>query len=369
MIPSNDKMKLPVRLVLVLAAAIFVSEFIIMVALGWWELPPAAEALVDASLLLLMVAPVLYLAVFRPMARDVALRQTTEYLEQRVRERTAELQRAIQELHSEITERKTVEDALLEARNELARTNLALENIVQDRTAELRKSLDELEHFSYSITHDMRAPLRAMRSYASLLLQGNRGHLTGDEKEWLQNIATSADRMDLLIVDALDYAKATRETLPLSAVDADALVRGILRSYPAFHSAVAKINVEGTLPPVLGNRTGLAQCFSNLLNNAVKFVPPGQMPQVRVRAVPMGARVRFWVEDKGIGIAREHHDHIFEMFHRLSEDYEGTGIGLALVKKVAEKMNGRVGVESEPGQGSRFWLDLEAAPVARQEAA
>ncbi|MBI5687619.1 MAG: PAS domain S-box protein [Verrucomicrobia bacterium] len=279
------------------------------------------------------------------------------------------LRHALDELAGANTEMESKIEELRSAKANLAALNRGLENIVQDRTAKLRKSLDELEHYSYSITHDMRAPLRAMRSYASLLLRGSGANLTSNEREWLRNIAVSADRMDRLILDALDYSKTMREELPISAVDADALLRDILRSYPAFHPVMAKIEVQGTLPTVIGNAAGLTQCFSNILNNAVKFVPPGQMPHVRIRVEPEGARVRLWFEDNGIGIAKEHHERIFEMFHRLSEDYEGTGIGLALVKKVAEKMNGRVGVESEPGHGSRFWLDLEAAPVARQEAA
>ena len=271
---------------------------------------------------------------------------------------------------TDITQRRQAELEVRETRDQLAQVNLALENIVQDRTAELRKSVGELEHFSYSITHDMRAPLRAMRSYCSLLLKGNRSGMTAEEKGWLDNIAVSAERMDQLILDALDYAKAARETLPLEPVDVDALVRGMLRSYPAFHPAVAKIEIEGKLPVVIGNRAALTQSFSNLLNNAVKFVQPGQMPQVRLWAERTDGRVRLWVEDKGIGIAKEHHERIFQMFQRLSLDYEGTGIGLALVRKVAEKMNGRVGVASEPGHGSRFWLELEAAAeVGIREAA
>jgi signal transduction histidine kinase len=208
-----------------------------------------------------------------------------------------------------------------------------------------------------------------MRSYATLLLQGHQGRLTSEEREWLQNISSSADRMDQLILDALDYNKAMRQELPLMAVDVHALLRDILDSYPEFHPSVARITIQGTLPPVIGNRAGLTQCFSNLLNNAVKFVPPGQMPQVCIRAERNGGRVRLWFEDKGIGIAKEHHERIFEMFQRLSNEYEGTGIGLALVRKVAGQMNGRVGVESEPGQGSRFWLELGAAEAERQEAA
>lgn len=251
----------------------------------------------------------------------------------------------------------------------LRQINERLEATVKQRTAELRKTIGELEHFSYSLTHDMRAPLRAMRSFASLMLADCKGDCSRDGKDYLRNISMSADRMDQLIVDALDYSKAIREKMPLTTVDADVLLRGMLQSYPAFQSSLATIQIEGSIPPVVGNRAGLTQCFSNLLNNAVKFVPPGRMPQVRIWAEQDSGCVRVWFEDNGIGIHKDDHERIFEMFQRLNMDYPGTGIGLALVRKVIERMNGRVGVESEPGRGSRFWLDLEAASVARQEAA
>ncbi len=281
---------------------------------------------------------------------------------QRLQATTRELELRTQELQ------RTNED-LRQAEEGLARLNQTLEHTVEERTAELRKSMDELEHLSYSLTHDMRAPLRAMRGFASLLLGECVGSFTREGKDYLENIAKSADRMDQLVVDALDYSKAMREKLPLAAVDADALLRGMLESYPAFQPSLASIQIQGTIPPVVGNRAGLTQCFSNLLNNAVKFVPPGQMAQVRIWAEQGGGRVRVWFEDKGIGIPKDDHARIFKMFQRLNLDYPGTGIGLALVRKVVERMNGHVGVESEPGRGSRFWLDMEAASPDRQETA
>jgi signal transduction histidine kinase len=111
----------------------------------------------------------------------------------------------------------------------------------------------------------------------------------------------------------------------------------------------------------MGNPALLTQCFSNLLNNALKFVPPGRTPAIRIFAQDLGRHVRIWVQDNGIGIEKEHQAKIFLMFHRLSHAYEGTGIGLALVKKAVERMHGEVGVESQPGQGSRFWFELDKA--------
>ena len=110
----------------------------------------------------------------------------------------------------------------------------------------------------------------------------------------------------------------------------------------------------------MGNQAGLTQCLSNLLGNAVKFVKPGERPQVRIRAEQRDAWVRLWVEDNGIGIPPEAVSRVFDMFSRAHKGYQGTGIGLALVRKVAQRMGGRVGVDSEVGKGSRFWIELRA---------
>ena len=117
------------------------------------------------------------------------------------------------------------------------------------------------------------------------------------------------------------------------------------------------------LPTVLGHGTTLAQVFANLVGNAVKFVPAGRVPEVVIRAQPNGDRVRVWVEDNGIGIAPEHHERIFRVFERLhrAEDYPGTGIGLAIVRKGVERMGGAVGLESALGSGSKFWIELPRA--------
>lgn len=258
----------------------------------------------------------------------------------------------------DVTERKRAEEALREAQEKLREYANNLEATVQQRTAELQKTVNELEHFSYSITHDMRAPLRAMHSFAALLLDDFAPALPAAAGDFLKRIAISADRMDHLIIDALDYSKAMREELTLVPVDPEKLLRGMIASYPSFHPPAADIEILGPLPTVMANHAGLTQCFSNLLDNAVKFIAPGQRPHVRVRADKRDAMVRLWFEDNGIGIPPEMHERIFGMFQRLSRDYEGTGIGLALVRKVMERMGGSVGVESEGGGGSRFWLEL-----------
>jgi signal transduction histidine kinase len=145
-------------------------------------------------------------------------------------------------------------------------------------------------------------------------------------------------------------------------VDLSKLVRGLLDTYPNLHAAAADIQIDGNLPIVLGNESLLTQCFSNLLGNAVKFVAPGARPTVRLWSEIKDGFARIWVEDKGIGIAKHAQPRLFAMFQKLDNQYEGTGIGLAIVRKVVERMGGKVGVESETDQGSRFWVELRVAP-------
>jgi len=265
-------------------------------------------------------------------------------------------------------QRKQAEQALHEAQEKLSRHAEDLENQVTERTSALRETIGELEAFSYSISHDMRAPLRAMQSFALILAEDYALHLDANGKEYIRRITTAAERMDRLIQDVLTYSRIARTDLPLVPIDVEKLIKDILISYPAFQAPAAEIQVEGEFPRVLGLEAVLTQCISNLLGNAVKFVPPGGPPRVRVWAetMPNGATVRILFKDNGVGIEKDAHERIFVMFQRLSKSYEGTGIGLAIVKKGAERVSGTVGLESEPGRGSTFWLELKRADAPRK---
>jgi len=247
---------------------------------------------------------------------------------------------------------------IMRLQEELAGSNSRLENQVRQRTASLQEIVNELEHFSYTITHDMRAPLRAVRGFIGTLEELLENRLNGDARDCMNRIAGSAKRMDRLITDALSYSKSLQTHLALGLVDATRLLHGIIESYPNLQPPKARIRIDSEIPAVLANEAGLTQCFSNLLDNAVKFVEPGASAEVRVRAETRDGFVRIWFEDNGIGIPELFRPRLFQMFQRANKSYEGTGIGLALVRKVAERMGGRVGVESGPGQGSRFWLEL-----------
>jgi len=332
---------------------------------------------------------------------------------------------AIERQQAEETLKQT-EMALRESERKLREWNLELERRVAERTASLEETISDLEDFSHSITHDLRAPLRAIRSFTQILGEECLACGRPPAREHIHRITSAAARMDRLILDVLQYSRLARSELRLTPVDVQELLRGIVDSYPAFQPSEVEIRIDGPLPRVLGNEAALTQCFSNLLGNAVKFVAPGTRPQVRIWAERLGnprpeirgpkegrnpksekrdeplaagaeplpptdhrsvatqhaARdtaqasaldslnpqpstlnhlVRLWFADNGVGIPKDAQDRIFKMFQRLDKSYDGTGVGLTVVRKAVEKMGGRVGLESEPGKGSRFWVELGAA--------
>src|SRR5262249_4301095 len=154
---------------------------------------------------------------------------------------------------------------------------------------------------------------------------------------------------DRLILDILTYSRLSRRDVPLHPVSLDTLVREVVQTYPALQSARADISIPKSLPMVIGHESYLTQVFSNLLDNAVKFVPRGTKPRVRIWSEPRDGSVRIWIGDNGIGIKPEHRSRLFGMFERVhpEKQFEGTGIGLAIVRKAVERMGGTTGVESD----------------------
>jgi signal transduction histidine kinase len=249
-------------------------------------------------------------------------------------------------------------EQLRQAQQQLAAHASSLEATVAERTAKLQESINELQTLSYSIAHDMRAPLRAMGTFSQLLSE-EVSTLSPLARDYCQRIMTGAERLDHLIRDALHYTRAALQDTPLQPVDLARLIPDLLQSYPNLQKENADISIEGPLPVVLGNSAFLTQCFSNLLGNAVKFVARGTRPKIRIGAETSNGLARIWIEDNGTGIPPGSEEQIFGMFHKLNPASEGTGIGLAIVQKVVERMQGKVGVESEPNRGSRFWVELK----------
>jgi PAS domain S-box-containing protein len=228
---------------------------------------------------------------------------------------------------------------------------------------ELRAANAELEAFSYTVSHDLRAPLRSMAGYCEILRENYARGATLDQpwKDYLRMISESCAQMDGLICDLLDFSRVSRGHVVQEPVDLAELLAGPTREL----RLQGQLTLAGSLAgPVVGNRVFLLQVFTNLLSNAVKFVPEGVTPRIVVRTEePEPGRVRAWVEDNGIGIAPEYQDRIWNVFERLNDAsrYPGSGIGLAIVRRAVTRMGGRVGVESAEGQGSRFWVELPKA--------
>ncbi|HLY08782.1 MAG TPA: PAS domain S-box protein, partial [Planctomycetota bacterium] len=264
---------------------------------------------------------------------------------------------AVSKTAREVTEQKRVQ-------KEILRLNAELELRVQERTARLEAAVRELESFTYSVAHDLRAPLRGMHQFCELLLEEKSDLLDPEARGWIRRVVESSERMDTLIESLLAYSRIGRQDLVLSAQDLSRIVPEILESMKSeIHDRQATVTVDPGLPRVLGHPVPLTQCLTNLLSNATKFVPASRKPLVRVSADRKEGVVRVVVEDNGIGIDERHRDRLFQIFHRLhnTEEYPGTGIGLAIVKKAAGQMHGSVGFESAPGQGTRFYFDLPGA--------
>ena len=258
----------------------------------------------------------------------------------------------------DIAKRKESERRLREALEQVAAAKEELEARVQERTADLQQRNAELEAFSYSLSHDLRAPIRAIVSFTQLALEEYGNKVGRPANELLEKAITAAQRLDHLVLDVLAFSRTTRQPLRRKRVDLEGLLRDILQERSEWAPPKVEIKIQTPLLPVQGDVASLTQCLTNLLDNAVKFVPPGVVPKVRVYTQQVGSRVRICVQDNGLGIPASAQGRVFELFQRAHNGYEGFGIGLAIVRRAAERMRGNVGLESEPGGGSTFWIEL-----------
>ena len=226
---------------------------------------------------------------------------------------------------------------------------------------DLTRSNEELERFAYVASHDLREPLRMVAGYVGLLGKRLAGRLNDDEATFMNFATDGARRMDRMIIDLLDYSRIGRDDAATEPVALDQVLAGAIGNLrPAIDDAGALVTVAPALPVVRGHDSQLVRLFQNLIGNAIKFHAAGRPPEVRVGCREMPGEWIIGVTDNGIGIAPEDHDRLFKVFQRLvgPDQYEGTGIGLAASRKIAEQHGGRIWVESVPGQGSTFRVAL-----------
>jgi len=231
--------------------------------------------------------------------------------------------------------------------------------------AELRRSNEELERFAYVVSHDLQEPLRTVSSYVQLLSRRYRDRLDADALEFIDFAVGGARRMQYLIADLLLFSRVGTRGAPLVPTDLQAAFEGTLASlHAALEESQATVTAD-PLPMVIGDAGQLAQLLTNLIGNALKF-RGAAAPRAHVGATRTGRTWTFSVQDNGIGIAPEYFERIFVIFQRLHsrEEYAGTGVGLAICKKIVERHGGRIWVDSTPGHGARFSFTLPAADGA-----
>jgi len=254
----------------------------------------------------------------------------------------------------DISEYKRFEEKIRQA-------NASLERRVEERTHELRDTIRELERFTYTVAHDLRAPLRGIHRYSELLLEKGQAWSEPEATSYLRKVVGAAKRMDQLLSDLLTYSRVGLDESHPETLDLGQLVLEAIDAFAAqIEERGAEVTVSGSLPKVQGDRVLIGQILANLLSNALKFVPPDRQPKVEMGATARDGFVWLWIQDNGIGLERQYRERVFRLFQRLhgDDEYGGTGIGLAIAQRAAERMDGHVDFESEPGKGSRFWVEL-----------
>jgi len=241
----------------------------------------------------------------------------------------------------DVTERKQVEERLKQI------------------TAEMQRSNTELEQFAYVISHDLQEPLRMVSSYTQLLAKRYSNKLDSDADEFISYAVDGAKRMQILLQDLLEYSRVGTRGKPFALVNCEHVVQQAMANLKiAIEESGASVSYD-VLPTVVGDEGQLVQVFQNLIGNAIKF-RRDEPPQVRISARRRNSMVTFSIEDNGIGISSQHSQSIFEIFRRLHtrEEYPGTGMGLAICKKIAERHGGTISVVSQPGKGSTFHFSV-----------
>jgi PAS domain S-box-containing protein len=260
----------------------------------------------------------------------------------------------------DITDRKNMDRALVESERRIRELNADLESHV----AELTNAMSELESFSYSVSHDLRAPLRAIDGFSRILVEDYADTLDAEGRRLLDIIRDGASSMAHLIDDLLAFSRLGRQTMQPVPVDMNDLVRAAVQEARAAASAADSSGREAEivvhpLPEVAGDPRMLRQVFVNLLSNAIKFSAPSEHPRVEVEGHLDGDHAVYVVRDNGVGFDTRYKDKLFQVFHRLhTADFEGTGVGLAIVQRIVTRHGGQVSADSTVGEGATFSVTL-----------
>jgi light-regulated signal transduction histidine kinase (bacteriophytochrome) len=273
---------------------------------------------------------------------EKALKTAHDELELRVKERTTELQKANEALTSEIKERKEVE------------------KLIKLRTGLLEMTNKELESFSYSVSHDLRAPLRAIDGYARMILRDQRDKFTDDAKRKFDLIRSNTQRMGKLIDDLLSFSRLGRLEINMSKLDMEGLASDTWMELQVINPD-RKIDFRiKNIPPGRGDRTLVKLVYSNLLSNAVKYTKFKDKAYVETGGYTEGDENIYYIKDNGVGFDMKYYDKLFGVFQRLhsADDYEGTGVGLAIVQRIIHRHGGRVWAKGNIEEGATFYFTL-----------
>jgi light-regulated signal transduction histidine kinase (bacteriophytochrome) len=277
------------------------------------------------------------------------LRKAHEELEHRVEERTAELAETTKLLKWELTERKRAEEKLRHAHKDLA--------IYAD---ELEAANEELSQYAYVVSHDLKAPLRAIRNYSDFLREDLEATLDGDQKSYIDGLKRAVRQGDELVGDLLEFSRVGRLSVPTELINLDVFLKELVESLNLSEDVKVKVLMANEWPTIDADPSLLRQVFQDLISNGIKF-NHSTRKRIEVGWLPVGEdRYEVFVRDNGIGIEPQYCEQIFGVFQRLHtrEEYPGTGLGLAIVKKASSKLHGSVRVESKTGKGSTFFVAL-----------
>ena len=267
-------------------------------------------------------------------------------------------------LANDVTDKLIAEQKLKKSEEQLRLLNAELEQRVAERTSDLTEASKQLEIFSYSISHDLQSPLRSMMGFAQIIKRKHSEKLTEEGSMYIDHIITSARKMSDLIINLLEFSRIGKKSVQKHVIRTNALVRSVWDNLPKENPEKIEY-IQNELPDILGDASLIEQVFVNLLSNAIKYSSKKEYQRIEVGARSNEAEVIFYVKDNGSGFDMAYYEKLFGLFKRLHtpSEFEGTGVGLSIVKTIVKKHGGEIWAESQLGEGSAFSFTLPAAPL------